>query len=161
MKTLLAIFLLSLTTATFARWDDVDVPPIPPTAINVMCTTDLEDYYGNVIRSFSGNGYDYNQACRQSEEFCRYELQRHDTVGYRCVTRGGGYPRPPQPPRPPQQKTESCRASRFDPAGYFIESYFASATGPYNSDVRGEACRRAYQQCTYEIRGRQTCRIDG
>lgn len=159
MKTLLAIFLFTITTATFAGWNDIDVPPIPPTSINVMCTTDLQDYYGNTVRSFSGNGYDYYEACRQSEEFCRYALQRGDSVGYRCVTRGsgGGYPNP----RPPQQKTEQCRASRFDPAGYFIESYFASATGPYNSNVKDQACRRAFEQCSYELRGRQTCRIDG
>ncbi len=155
MKTLLAIFLFTLSAATFS-WDQIDVPPIPPTSVTAMCTTDLVDYYGNTVRSFTGSGWDNYDACRQSEEFCQYELQRHNTYGYRCVTRGGG--RPPQPPR---ETTESCQASRFDPAGYFIESYFATATGPYHMNVKEQACRRAYETCSRELRGRQTCRIDG
>ena len=156
MKTLLAILLLSLSTLSFG--DIINVPPIPPTIFHTMCTTDLVDSYGSIVRSFSGTGYDMYEACRQSDEFCRYELQRHDSYGYQCVTRNGNYP---QPPRPPQQTTEQCRASRFDPAGYYIESYFATVTGPWNTNVKEEACREAYEQCTYDIRGRQTCRIDG
>jgi hypothetical protein len=27
--------------------------------------------------------------------------------------------------------------------------------------VKDQACRRAFEQCSYELRGRQTCRIDG
>ncbi|MBC7429560.1 MAG: hypothetical protein H7336_13165 [Bacteriovorax sp.] len=153
MKTLLAIFLLSLSTLSFG--DIINVPPIPPTSMQAFCTTDLIDSYGSIVRSFSGNGHDMNEACRQSEQFCRYELQRHDTYGYRCVTGGGSYP------RPPQQTTEQCRASRFDPAGFFIESYYGQATGPWGSNVKDQACRNAYQQCSYDLRGRQTCRIDG
>ncbi|MBC7714258.1 MAG: hypothetical protein H7177_13020 [Rhizobacter sp.] len=155
MKTLLAIFLLSLSTMSFG--DIINVPPIPPTSTQAMCTTDLIDLYGNVVRSFSGNGYDQYEACRQSEQFCDYELQRYEN-GFRCETRGGGYPRPP---RPPQQTTEQCRASRFDPAGFFIQSYYGQATGPWGSNVKDQACRQALQQCSYDLRGRQTCRIDG
>ena len=159
MKKLLAIFLISLTTSTFAGWNDVDVPPIPPSAVNVMCTTELQDYYGNAVRSFTGRGYSYNEACRQSEEFCRYELQRGNTIGVRCVTRGGGggYPNP----RPPQQQTEQCRASRINPSGTLAQTYYATATGPYNSNVKDVACRRAYDDCLRDLLVRQTCRIDG
>lgn len=132
-------------------------PPFPPTA-TAMCTTDLVDYYGTTIRSFSGSGRTEYEACRQSDEFCSYELNRGDSRGRRCVRRGngGGYP---QPPRPPRETTESCTANRYDPAGFFIESYYASHTGPVGSDVRGAACRKALNNCSYEIRGRQTCRL--
>ena len=136
-------------------------PPLPPTS-TVICTTDLVDYYGGIVRSFTGYGQSQWDACGQSEQFCRYELSRNTSNGWRCVTRGsggGGYPYPQ--PRPPRDITETCKASRFDPAGYYIESYIQSYTGPYGSDVKGEACRRAYNQCSYEIRGRQTCRIEG
>lgn len=138
-------------------------PPIPPSS-TIMCTTDLVDYYGGIVRSFSGSGQTQWEACNQSESFCRYELSRNTSSGWRCVTRGsngGNYPYPYPQPQPPRQVTETCRASRFDPAGYYIESYMQSYTGPANSDVKGEACRRAYNQCSYEIRGRQTCRIEG
>lgn len=132
-------------------------PPFPPVQ-TVMCTTDLVDWYGNTIRSFSGRGNSEWEACGQSDEFCRYELQRGDSNGRRCVTRGtgGGYP---NPPRPPRETTESCTANRHDPAGYFIQSYTATHTGPIGSDVRGEACRKALNYCSYDIRGRQTCRL--
>ena len=135
-------------------------PPIPPTAVT-NCTTDLVDYYGYNVRSFTGSGRTKYEACAQSNEFCQYELRRNTSNGYRCVTRdnnggGGSYP----PPRPPRQVTESCSARRFDPSGMFIQSYFASFTGPVGSDVLGEACRRALNSCSYDIKGRQTCRID-
>lgn len=133
-------------------------PPLPPTAV-ATCTTDLVDYYGYNVRSFTGSGRTQYEACAQSNEFCQYELRRGNSNGYRCVTRnngGGGYPSP----RPPRETTESCSARRFDPSGIFIQSYFASYTGPIGSDVKGEACRRALNSCSYEIRGRQTCRID-
>lgn len=136
-------------------------PPLPPTS-TTMCSTDLVDYYGGIVRSFTGYGQTQWEACNQSEQFCNYELSRDTSRGYRCVTRNGnGYPNPYPQPRPPRDQTETCKASRFDPAGYYIESYIQSYTGPYGSDVKGEACRRAYQQCNYEIRGRQTCRIEG
>lgn len=134
-------------------------PPFPPTAM-VMCTTDMVDYYGRIVRSFSGNGATQWEACNQSDQFCNYELSRDTSRGYRCETRNGnGGGNFPQPPRPPRETTESCRASRFDPSGYYIESYIQTYTGTY--DVKGEACRRAYNQCTFDIRGRQTCRIEG
>lgn len=131
-------------------------PPFPPTAV-IMCTTDLVDWYGNTVRSFSGSGNSEWEACRQSEQFCQYELQRGDANGRRCVTRGvgGGNPYP----RPPRETTESCSAHRYDPAGFFIQSYNASHTGPIGSDVRGEACRKALNYCSRDIKGRQTCRL--
>lgn len=139
-----------------------DIPPIPPTS-TVMCTTDIVDYYNVSIRSFTGYGQTTRQACAQSEEFCNYELSRNTTRGWRCQTRGanggGSYPYPQ--PRPPRDVTESCRVSRFDPAGYYIQTYIQTHTGPAYTDVKGEACRKAFSQCSYEIRGRQTCRVDG
>lgn len=133
-------------------------PPLPPTAM-VSCRTDLVDYYNQIVRSFSGSGRSEYEACGQSNEFCQYELSRGNTAGVRCLTRGnggGGYPQP----RPPRDTTESCSARRFDPSGLFIQSYIASATGPIGSDVKGEACRRALNTCSYDIKGRQTCRVD-
>jgi hypothetical protein len=131
-------------------------PPFPPNT-NLMCTTDLVDTFGSTIRSFTGYGRTEWEACGQSDEFCRYELSRGDSFGKRCLTRGiGNGPGP----RPPRQTTEQCTVNRYDPAGYFIQSYFASHTGPVNSDVKGEACRKAINTCSYDIRGRQTCRID-
>jgi len=138
-------------------------PPLPPTS-TITCTTDIVDYWDVSIRSFTGYGQTIGQACAQSEEFCNYELSRNTTRGWRCQTRGtngGGYPNPYPQPRPPRNVTETCRASRFDPAGYYVQSYIQTHTGPEHTDVKGEACRKAYSQCTYEIRGRQTCRIDG
>lgn len=141
------------------KFDNYPTPPMPPSQ-NYTCNTDLVDYYGNTIRSFSANGRTEGEACRQSDQFCQYELSRQTSYGYRCVTRGnggggGGYP----PPRPPRQTTERCTASRFDPAGFFIESYTGIHTGPIGTDVRGEACRIAMNNCSIEIRGRQSCRI--
>lgn len=133
-------------------------PPYPPTTV-VSCTTDLVDWYGSIIRSFSGTGYNQSEACRQSDQFCQYELQRGDSNGRRCVTRGNGGGGYPNPPRPPRETTESCTANRYDPAGFFIQSYNASHTGPVGTDVRGQACRKAIDYCSREIRGRQTCRL--
>ena len=132
-------------------------PPIPPSS-QVMCRTDLVDTFGTTIRIFTGYGQNEWDACRQSDDFCRYELSRGDSFGKRCLTRGPG--NGGNDPWPPRQTTESCSASRYDPAGYFIESYLASHTGPIGTDVRGVACRKAFDLCSYEIRGRQTCRIE-
>lgn len=88
MKKILALFLLSLTTSTFAGRNEIDVPPIPPTSISVMCTTDLQDYDGNIVKSFTKNGNSILEACGRSEEFCSYVLQSRDSSGDRCVTSG-------------------------------------------------------------------------
>ena len=126
-----------------------------------ICTTDLVDYYGSTVRSFRGEGRTSYEACAQSDEFCRYELNRHDTRGWRCVTRGNRPgPGPGPGPIPPRQKTESCTATRFDPQGINIENYYATWTGPVHSDVRGEACRQALNQCSRDLRGRQFCRVN-
>ncbi len=131
-------------------------PPFPPTS-GAICTTDLVDYWGSIVRSFRGEGRTMWDACRESESFCQYELSRGNSRGVRCETRGNGsYPPPPPPPR---DVTETCTANRHDPAGYFIESYYATFTGPRGTDVKGEACRRAHSLCSSEIRGRQTCQI--
>ena len=140
---------------------DPNRPPNPPSSAT-SCRTDMVDYYNTLIRSFTGYGQNQRQACAQSEEFCNYELYRNNSNGRRCITRstngGGGYPYPQ--PTPPRQVTENCRATRYDPSGYFIQSYNQTYTGPIYSDVKGEACRRAYNQCSYELKGRQTCRIE-
>lgn len=137
---------------------DAPRPPMPP-GRDLICTTDLVDYYGSIVRSFSGRGRTEYEACAQSDEFCKYELSRHDTRGSRCLTRGiNGRPGPGPGPLPPRVKTESCTATRFDPQGITIENYFASHTGPVHSDVRGEACRIALNYCSQELRGRQFCR---
>ena len=89
------------------------------------------------------------------------ELARADTFGSTCVNRGLIDNRnDPYPPSPyPRTKTESCSVSRLDPAGMFIQSYNETETGPIDSDVRGQACREALDECSREIRGRQTCNI--
>ena len=137
-------------------------PPLPPTS-TITCTTDIVDYYNVSIRSFTGYGQTQGQACAQSEEFCNYELSRNTNQGWRCLTRGtnGGGGNPYPQPRPPRYVTETCRASRFDPAGYFVQSYLQTHTGPEYTDVKGQACSKAYGQCQNDIRGRQVCRIDG
>jgi hypothetical protein len=132
-------------------------PPFPPTG-GAICTTDLVDSWGGLVRSFRGEGWTLPEACRQSDDFCYYELSRGNSRGVRCETRGNGGGHYPPPP-PPRDVTETCTANRHDPAGYFIESYYATFTGPRGTDVKGEACRQAHRLCSSEIRGRQTCRI--
>jgi hypothetical protein len=130
-------------------------PPEPPSAMG-RCTTDLVNYYNTVVRSFTASGRTQMEACNESARQCKIELSRQENYGSRCVPRTGGQ----TPPRPPRQTTESCTARRYDPAGYFIQSYLATYTGPTGSDVKGEACRRAFDTCSYDIKGRQTCRIE-
>lgn len=130
--------------------------PNPGPGRDLMCQTDLVDIYGRVVRSFTALGPNEPSACAQSDNFCKSELSRNDSYGSRCVTRGI-VNRPG--PVPPRMKTESCTANRYDPAGMFIQSYMASATGPWDSDVRGAACRQAYNDCSRDLRGRQTCQI--
>ena len=131
--------------------------PIPSPG-PLICQTDLVDYYGRTVRSFTAPGSSEWDACNTSDNFCKSELARNDSYGYRCVNRcligNRNDPRPPQ-----RTKTEQCTANRLDPAGMFIQSYFATATGPVNSDVLGDACRLAMNNCSREIRGRQTCNI--
>ncbi len=130
--------------------------PYPRTFV---CQTDLVDYYSNVVRTFTAPGANEYDACNTSDIFCKSELARNDSYGARCVNRGLIDSR--NDPRPPSRtKTEQCTASRLDPAGMFIQSYMATATGPINSDVRGEACRNAFNDCSRDLRGRQTCNIN-
>lgn len=136
------------------KWDN------RPPQRDVMCTTDMVDFYGYVVRSFTGTGRTEWDACAQSDNFCKYELSRNDSRGYRCVTRGTNPgPGPGPGPRPPRVITENCTATRFDPFGMTIQNYFASHTGPVNTDVKGEACRQAMYSCQSEIRGRQYCNV--
>lgn len=124
----------------------------------LICQTDLVDYYGQTVRSFTAPGSSEFDACNTSDNFCKAELARNNSYGYRCVNRGLIGNR--NDPRPPERtRTEQCTANRLDPAGMFIQSYIATATGPVNSDVLGAACRRALSDCSSEIRGRQTCNI--
>lgn len=147
------------------QWQNPNPYPNPypdpgPGRRDVMCQTDLLDYYGRLVRSFTGTGPNEPSACAQSDNFCKYELARNDSYGARCVTRGIVHrPGPGPGPIPPRTKTESCTANRYDPAGMFIQSYMASATGPWDSDVRGAACRQAYNDCSRDLRGRQSCQI--
>jgi len=139
------------------KYDSPNRPPLPPSR-DLICTTDMVDYYGSIVRSFSGTGRTEYEACAQSDQFCKYELSRRDTYGARCITRGIGN-RPGPAPRPPRVITENCTATRFDPQGIAIENYFASHTGPVNTDVKGEACRMALNYCSQELRGRQFCNV--
>jgi hypothetical protein len=123
----------------------------------IICQTDLVDYYGGTVRIFTAPGSSEWDACNTSDNFCKSELARNNSYGYRCVNRGLiGNRNDPQRPR---TKTEYCSANRLDPAGMFIQSYNASASGPINSDVLGDACRHAISACSNEIRGRQICTI--
>ena len=135
--------------------------PQPPRQ-NVVCETDLLDYYGNIVRQFTAPGRDAYEACRQSDEFCKMELARSRTYGMTCLNRGiinGRYPSPYPQPRP-DIIVENCRVNRLDPAGMFVQSYFGRAEGPRGTDVRGAACREAMNDCSRELVGRQTCNID-
>ncbi len=133
--------------------------PYPtPNPRGYICQTDLVDYYGRVVRSFTAPGASEWDACNTSDDFCKSELARNDSYGSRCVNRGLIGNR--NDPRPPSRiKTESCTVNRLDPAGMFIQSYTSTASGPFNSDVKSEACRMASRDCSSELRGRQTCQI--
>lgn len=124
----------------------------------IVCRTDLVDIYNQIVRIFSAPGASEFDACNNSDRFCKYELSRNSNYGFRCITRGliGNRNEPRMPER---TRTEQCSVNRLDPAGMFIQNYIAFATGPINSDVRGEACRSAYNQCSMQLRGRQTCNI--
>lgn len=133
-------------------------PPDAPTAI-ARCTTDMVNYYNSVVRSFTANGRTQEDACMESARQCKIELVRQDNYGHRCVRRGAGGGGN-IPPRPPRETTASCQARRFDPAGHFIESYVASARGPIGTNVKEQACRKAYNDCSYDLKGRQYCTVE-
>jgi hypothetical protein len=129
-----------------------------PNPQGYVCQTDLVDGYGRTVREFTAPGASEYDACNTSDNFCKSELARNDSYGSRCVNRGLINGR--QNPRPPRrERTESCSANRVDPAGMFIQSYSETVSGPEETDVRGEACRRAINDCTRELRGRQSCNI--
>ncbi len=67
-------------------------------------------------------------------------------------------PRPPHTrpepvPTPPVHRGETCTVSRLDPSGMFITSYVG------RGQTKGEACRNATQDCSRDIKGRQTCNV--
>ncbi len=133
--------------------------PYPrPNPNPLVCQTDMMDYYGKVVRTFSAPGATEYEACGTSDNFCKVELARNNSYGFTCVNRGLINNR--QDPRPPRRdRTEQCMTNRRDPAGMFIQSYLATATGPEGTDVLGEACRLSMNDCSRDIRGRQTCTI--
>lgn len=133
--------------------------PYPnPYPRNFVCQTDMVDNWGRTVRSFSAPGASERDACATSDNFCKAELVRRDSYGVRCVNRGLIDNR--NDPRPPTRtRTEQCTVNRLDPAGMFVQRYFGTATGPINSDVKGEACRFALSDCSRDLRGRQTCNI--
>lgn len=122
-----------------------------------VCQTDMVDNWGSTVRSFTAPGASEWDACSTSDNFCKSELARRDSYGVRCVNRGLINGRPD--PRPPRTRTEQCTANRLDPAGMFIQRYTSTATGPMNMDVKAEACRAAVNDCSRDLRGRQTCNI--
>jgi hypothetical protein len=137
-----------------------DYAPVPqPPRQNLICRTDLVDYWGNTIRQFTAQGMDAYSACRQSDEFCKYELARGNSNAVSCVNRGIINSNPYPYPTPPVI-TEECRANRLDPAGMFVQSYLGRAQGPRGTDVKGAACNSAMNSCYREIVGRQTCQVD-
>lgn len=64
----------------------------------------------------------------------------------------------PERPLPPRIVSDQCTVTRFDPAGMLILSYTQTATGPFGTDLKGQACQTAMMNCRAEIRGRQSCR---
>lgn len=134
------------------------VPTPSPIPRNYICQTDLVDNWGQIVRTFTAPGPSEWEACNTSDNFCKADLARRDSFGVRCVNRGLIDNR--NDPRPPSRtKTEQCTVRRLDPAGMFIQNYIATATGPIHSDVKGEACRIAINDCSRDLRGRQTCNI--
>ena len=130
--------------------------PYPPA--RVSCTTDLVDYWGQVVRSFTGDGRSEWEACEESDRFCREALNRGTSNGRNCVRRYGPNPGPgPRPPRDPWV-TEECRVQRLDPAGWLVQEYTAVKSGPRSSNPRYAACQEAQSRCSYDLRGRQSCR---
>lgn len=133
--------------------------PYPtPWPSTFRCTSDLVDQWNRVIRSFESEANSEWEACRNSESICNQERNRYPGYGVQCITRRGGEgPRPI--PTPGRIKTESCEVGRFDPAGRYIQSYFAQASGPLYEDVKSRACNEARFSCERELRGRQYCNI--
>lgn len=100
------------------------------------------------------------------------EGMQSDLVGLRVTVSNrpimGGNPGPipgpgpgPGPfpqPVPPRVVTESCSVTRYDPAGFVVQTHNATATGPVHTDVRGQACDRAMMDCRRNLKGRQSCR---
>jgi hypothetical protein len=125
---------------------------------DLVCETDLVDGYGQTVRQFTASGWSEDQACQQSALDCKVELARNDSYGYTCQNIGIISDGDDQQPQYPQYETETCTINRYDPAGMFIQSYSSTASGPYGSDVMGQACSQAQNECYGELRGRQTCR---
>jgi hypothetical protein len=119
----------------------------------VVCQTDMVNQWNETQRIFTAPGQSPSDACYQSDSLCKMALARSGGFGYRCVNQGIIND------RPNRTKTENCTVNRLDPAGMFIQSYFATATGPIFSDVKGQACNRAMNDCSYQLRGRQFCQI--
>jgi hypothetical protein len=131
--------------------------PIPP-QYPLVCQTDLVDPIGGVLNSFKANGMSEWEACSHSDNFCKSALSKIGKFGFRCINRGLINDR--NDPLPPNStKTEQCLVYRQDAYGAVLQSYYATATGPYNSDVHGDACRKALNFCMPELRNNQFCNI--
>jgi len=131
--------------------------PYPPN--QTVCTTNLLDQYDRVVRSFTAQGRNEYEACGMSDQMCSNELYRSPQWGMKCIRQRNPNPNPNPNPYPPRQKTETCTANRFDPAGMFIQSYYATETGPFNTDVLRRACEKAIAYCQRDLKGRQFCNI--
>ena len=129
--------------------------PIPTPTI-VVCQTDLVDPLGGVIASYKEQGMDAWQACRSSDNTCNSALSRMGRFGFRCFNKGLVN----DPRQPNGDRTEQCLVYRQN---YYnvsvLQTYMGTATGPYNSDVYGEACRQALNTCVQQLRAGQNCNI--
>ncbi len=136
-------------------YPDYPYPTDPIPSERQSCQTDLIDYWGQVIRSFTGNGRTLFEACDESDRFCQSALNRGTSNGRTCVRRNTPNPRPPRDP----WITAECKVQRLDPAGWLVQEYTSVKSGPRSQNPRMEACREAERACSYDLRGRQSCRI--
>lgn len=142
----------------FPDTPDFPYPSDPRPPARLTCQTDLVDYWGQTIRTFTGNGRSEWEACDESDRFCRDALNRGTSNGRNCVRRNNPGPNPnPRPPHDPWITAE-CRVQRLDPAGWLVQEYSAVSSGPRSSNPRYTACQEAERRCSFDLRGRQSCR---
>jgi len=129
-----------------------------PPRYPVVCQTDLTDPIGGILSSYKAQGMNEWVACSSSDNLCKSALSKMGKFGFRCINKGLINDR--NDPLPPNGTiTEQCLVYRQDAYGAIFQSYFGTAMGPYNTDVHGEACRRALNFCMPDLRDRQYCNI--
>lgn len=140
MRKLFILMALTFTSILFTQ-----------SAIAARCTVELSRSNGRLLETFTGWGYDRQDACYEANQDCRDVVRsgRYRGRNLKC-----SYVQPRRDQDRDRRVTRSCSASMVTRggAGRVVDTFFSEASGRRGNGIKRKACQRALRLCRVALR---------